>query len=94
MGRYVFTPEIFEYIDRTGEGKGGEIQLTDAIRMYNRDSEVYAYEFIGQRFDLGNKLDWLRTNVEAALRRDEFRDDMLMFLRNTVADTAADDKDM
>ncbi|MFO8132415.1 MAG: UTP--glucose-1-phosphate uridylyltransferase GalU [Thermoplasmatota archaeon] len=85
MGRYVFTPEIFDYIEQTTRGKGGEIQLTDAIRMYNRDSEVYAYEFEGRRFDLGNKLDWLRTNVEAALRRDEFREDMLRFLRRKVA---------
>ena len=86
MGRYVFTSQIFDFIDRTSKGKGGEIQLTDAIRLYNQNKEVYAYEFEGKRFDLGNKLDWLRTNVEAALRRPEFQADMLAFLRRKVAD--------
>lgn len=94
MGRYVFTPEIFDCIGRTGTGKGGEIQLTDAIRLYTQSNEVYAYEFEGERFDLGNKLDWLRTNVEAALRRDEFRAHMHSFFREKVADETADEKDI
>jgi len=71
MGRYVFTPEIFDCIDETGKGKGGEIQLTDAIKILTGRQKVYAYRFEGRRFDLGNKMDWLKTNVEAALARKE-----------------------
>jgi UTP--glucose-1-phosphate uridylyltransferase len=85
MGRYVFTPEIFDCIDETGKGKGGEIQLTDAIKILTGRQKVYAYRFEGKRFDLGNKMDWLKTNVEAALKREEFRDEMMRFMREKVS---------
>ena len=70
-GRYVFTPDIFDAIDRTTEGVGGEIQLTDAVRLLAREGEVYAYIHTGPMFDVGKKLDYLRAIIELALRRDD-----------------------
>lgn len=70
-GRYVFTPEIFEALDRTKEGVGNEIQLTDAIKILAEEGEVYAYVHVGPMFDVGKKLDYLKASVELALRRDE-----------------------
>ena len=81
MGRYVFTPDIFDCIGETGVGKGGEIQLTDAIRILMGRQKVYAYRFEGRRFDLGDKLDGRKMNVEAALARDEFKEGMTRFLK-------------
>jgi UTP--glucose-1-phosphate uridylyltransferase len=71
MGRYVFTPEIFESIDRTKPGAGGEIQLTDAIGGLLPDHTVYGYTFDEGRYDIGSKLDYLRATVELALARDD-----------------------
>ncbi|MEA2053841.1 MAG: UTP--glucose-1-phosphate uridylyltransferase GalU [Candidatus Thermoplasmatota archaeon] len=84
MGRYVFTSEIFDCIEKTEIGKGGEIQLTDAIKILNGRKKVYAYKFEGKRFDLGNKLDWIKTNIEAALIREEFREELIKFMREKV----------
>jgi UTP--glucose-1-phosphate uridylyltransferase len=70
-GRYVFTAEIFDAIDRTAEGYGGEIQLTDAIRLLAKEEGVYAYIHDGPIFDVGKKMDYLRTTIELALRRDD-----------------------
>jgi len=78
IGRYVFTPEIFDAIDATEPGVGGEIQLTDAIGILNRSQPVLGYELPVRRFDMGKKLDYLKTIVEVALTHpelgDEFRD--------------------
>ncbi|MHB8505748.1 MAG: UTP--glucose-1-phosphate uridylyltransferase GalU [Acidimicrobiales bacterium] len=71
MGRYVFTPAIFDEIERTAPGKGGEIQLTDAIRLLLARQDVYGYTFREGRFDVGNKLDYLRATVELALERED-----------------------
>jgi UTP--glucose-1-phosphate uridylyltransferase len=71
LGRYVLTPEVFEYLRKTKPGYGGEIQLTDALRLICRESEVYAYLYNGKRYDIGNKLDWLMANVEIALQDEE-----------------------
>ena len=70
MGRYVFTPAIFESIDRTKPGAGGEIQLTDAIGGLLPDLDVYGYTFDEGRYDIGSKLDYLRATVELALARE------------------------
>ena len=83
-GRYIFTPDIFEYIKKTPPGKNNEIQLTDAIKILNKDQAVYGYKFDGIRYDIGSKLDFLKTNVEFALKRDEFKDDFLAFLRDII----------
>ncbi len=88
MGRYVFTSEIFDCIGKTGVGKGGEVQLTDAIKILSERRKVYAYKFKGKRFDLGDKLDWMKTNMEAALAREEFRDEMLKFMEEKVRNSS------
>jgi UTP--glucose-1-phosphate uridylyltransferase len=78
MGRYVFSPDIFDAIERTAPGRGGEIQLTDAIALLLEKQPVYALPFTAGRFDVGNKIDYLRATVELALERpdlaDEFRE--------------------
>jgi UTP--glucose-1-phosphate uridylyltransferase len=71
MGRYVFTPEIFDALDRVQPGKGNEIQLTDAIGLLLEDQEVYGYCFDKGRYDIGNKLDYLKATVALALQRDD-----------------------
>ena len=71
MGRYVFTPAIFDSIDRTKPGAGGEIQLTDAIGGLLPELEVYGYTFDEGRYDIGSKLDYLRATVELALARED-----------------------
>lgn len=76
MGRYILTPEIFECIEKTNPGKNNEIQLTDALNMLIEREDIYGYKFDGRRFDLGDKWDWLRINIEMAMEREEFADKM------------------
>ncbi len=71
MGRYLFTPEIFDALERVTPGKGGELQLTDAIVLLLAQQEVFGLTFAEGRFDTGNKLDYLKATVELALRRDD-----------------------
>ncbi len=71
MGRYVLTPEIFDCIDRVEPGRGGEIQLTDAMSLLLERESLYGFTFTDGRYDTGNKLDWLRATVELALLRDD-----------------------
>jgi len=84
MGRYVFTPAIFEAIDRTKPGAGGEIQLTDAIGALLPDLEVYGYTFDEGRYDIGSKLDYLRATVELALAREDLGPDFRRWLGTYV----------
>ena len=78
LGRYIITPDIFEILRRTEPGKGGEVQLTDALQTMASREAVYAYCFTGKRYDVGDKLGFLKATVEYALRRpdlgQEFRD--------------------
>jgi UTP--glucose-1-phosphate uridylyltransferase len=76
MGRYVLTPAIFDCLSRTKPGKGGEVQLTDALHMLLGRERMFGLEFEGRRYDIGDKLDWLKATVELALKRDEFRDEL------------------
>jgi len=71
LGRYIIKPEIFSILANTQPGKGGEIQLTDALKVLAKNDAVYAYDFEGQRYDLGDKLGFLKATVEFALRRDD-----------------------
>ncbi|WP_294159099.1 UTP--glucose-1-phosphate uridylyltransferase GalU [uncultured Selenomonas sp.] len=71
LGRYIIKPEIFSILENTQPGKGGEIQLTDALKVLAKRDAVYAYDFEGQRYDLGDKLGFLKATVEFALRRDD-----------------------
>ncbi len=84
IGRYVFTPEIFDCLKQVGPGAGGEIQLTDGIRLLTRRQTVYAYVYDGVRFDIGQKLDYLRASVELALDHPEVGQDFAEFLRDLV----------
>ncbi|WP_373954315.1 UTP--glucose-1-phosphate uridylyltransferase GalU [Exiguobacterium acetylicum] len=82
MGRYVLTPDIFDYLANQGEGAGGEIQLTDAIERLNADSQVYAYDFEGNRYDVGEKLGFVKTTIEYALKDAEMKDELKAFIKS------------
>lgn len=84
MGRYVFTPEIFTHLDKHKIGAGGEIQLTDAIQMLNEEQKVYAYDFEGKRYDVGETLGFVTTTVEFALRDERIRDEFYEYLKEIV----------
>ena len=84
MGRYVFTPEIFDAIEQVAPGAGGEVQLTDAMRLLLDDQTVYGYVFEEGRYDIGNKLDYLRATVELALDRDDIGPAFRTFLAELV----------
>lgn len=83
-GRYIFTPEIFSYLNEMEIGAGGEIQLTDAIEKLNQVQQVYAYEFEGQRFDVGEKLGFVTTTIEMALQRPDLRDGLIEFMKKKL----------
>jgi UTP--glucose-1-phosphate uridylyltransferase len=80
IGRYVFTPEIFMFLDKQEIGAGGEVQLTDAIQRLNHIQRVFGYEFEGQRYDVGEKLGFIETTIEFALQKPELREDLLKFM--------------
>ncbi len=84
IGRYVFTPEIFMFLEKQEIGAGGEIQLTDAIQNLNQIQRVFGYEFEGKRYDVGEKLGFIETTIEFALEKEELREDLLRFLEMTV----------
>lgn len=84
MGRYVLTPAIFEAIDRTAPGRGGELQLTDAIRNLIGQEKVVGYVIDDGRFDTGNKIDFLIASITFALERDDVAPELLRFLRTAV----------
>ncbi|MEJ7458476.1 UTP--glucose-1-phosphate uridylyltransferase GalU [Staphylococcus saprophyticus] len=81
MGRYVLTPDIFDYLATQGEGAGGEIQLTDAIERLNRADQVYAYDFEGDRYDVGEKLGFVKTTIEYALKDESMHDELVEFIK-------------
>ncbi len=83
-GRYVFTSEIFDYIDATPPGKNGEIQLTDAMAGMLKDHDMYALNFHGTRYDIGNKLDFLKTNVVFGLEREDLGAEFREFIISTA----------
>jgi UTP--glucose-1-phosphate uridylyltransferase len=82
--RYVFNPEIFTYLANTPRGKGNEIQLTDAMRLMLNDQSMYGYKFNGKRHDIGNKLDFIKSTIEFALKRPEFKEDIFEYIKNIV----------
>ncbi|MFA7564870.1 MAG: UTP--glucose-1-phosphate uridylyltransferase GalU [Candidatus Neomarinimicrobiota bacterium] len=84
-GRYILTPTIYSMLEKVKPGKNNEIQLTDAIQLLLQRESVYAFIFEGKRYDVGNKLDYLKTTVEMALKREEFAGQFLDFLKSIVA---------
>ena len=81
VGRYVLTPEIFVAIQRTAPGKGGEIQLTDALCLLLGHQPVYAYEYAGTRYDTGDTIGWLTTSIDYTLRRPDLAPALKDYLR-------------
>lgn len=84
LGRYIIKPEIFEILEKTPPGKGGEIQLTDALKVLAKQDKVFAYDFEGKRYDLGDKLGFLQATVEFALRRDDLAGAFGTYLKELV----------
>ena len=84
LGRYIIKPEIFEILEHQDAGKNGEIQLTDALKVLAQRDLVYAYNFEGKRYDLGDKLGFLKATVEFALRRKDLREAFQGYLRDVV----------
>jgi len=85
LGRYVFTPEIFMYLDKQQIGAGGEIQLTDAIQKLNEIQRVFAYDFEGKRYDVGEKLGFIQTTLEFAMQDSELKDSLIPFIQDLLA---------
>src|SRR5437773_2512494 len=84
IGRYVFTPEIFDALDRITPGTGGELQLTDAISLLLETQTVFGYTFESGRYDIGKKIDFLRATVELSLDRPDLGDEFKAFLADLV----------
>ena len=84
LGRYIINPGIFDILAETKPGKGGEIQLTDALKQLAVQEDMYAYDFIGKRYDVGNKQGFLEATVETALRRMDLRQEFLEYLVKVV----------
>ena len=84
MGRYVLSPGIFEHLSRQQPGALGEIQLTDAIAELMKKEKVYAYQFKGKRYDIGDKLGYLKAILDFALERDSLREALLGYIQELV----------
>ncbi|NDF81290.1 MAG: UTP--glucose-1-phosphate uridylyltransferase, partial [Methylophilaceae bacterium] len=82
IGRYVFNPEIFDCLEKIKPGKGGEIQLTDAIQMLLSQQSIFAYEFEGKRYDCGDKLGFMKANIEFSKRHPEIGKEFIEFLKS------------
>ncbi|WP_326498366.1 UTP--glucose-1-phosphate uridylyltransferase GalU [Clostridium brassicae] len=80
LGRYIITPKIFDILDTTEPGKSGEIQLTDALNTLIKREAMYAYDFEGRRYDVGDKLGFLEASVEFALKKEELREEFMKYL--------------
>ncbi|EPC8420628.1 UTP--glucose-1-phosphate uridylyltransferase [Bacillus wiedmannii] len=84
MGRYVLTPEIFTFLENQQTGAGGEIQLTDAIQRLNEIQRVFAYDFEGKRYDVGEKLGFIQTTIEIALQHDGLKNELLSYMEKLL----------
>lgn len=85
LGRYVLTPEIFDLLETQGKGAGGEIQLTDAIKRLLDRQAVYAYDFEGNRYDVGDKFGFIKATIDFSLDREELHDKVLNYVQSLVA---------
>ena len=82
LGRYVLTNRIFDILEKIKPGKGGEIQLTDAIDVLMQEEEIYAYDFEGKRYDIGDKFGYVKATIDFALNREDLRDKVLEYIKN------------
>ena len=94
LGRYIISPSIFGILENTQPGKGGEIQLTDALKELAKKEAMYAYKFAGKRYDVGDKAGFLMATVEYALRRENLKDDFMEYLEGIVDGTIVVDNYM
>jgi len=83
-GRYILTPEIFKALEQTKPGKNNELQLTDALKILLKRENIYSYTIEGKRFDIGSKIDYLKTMVEFGLKRKEFSKEFMAFLKEKI----------
>lgn len=90
MGRYILTPEIFTFLAKQKVGAGGEIQLTDALQELNKLQSVYAYAFKGKRYDVGERLGFVKTTLEFALQQEDLQDDLMHFMETLMKAKNAD----
>ncbi|WP_044747182.1 UTP--glucose-1-phosphate uridylyltransferase GalU [Bacillus alveayuensis] len=84
MGRYILTPEIFQFLEEQKIGAGGEIQLTDAIQKLNEIQRVFAYNFEGKRYDVGEKLGFIQTTIEFAMKNEELKPELIQFMEELI----------
>ncbi|RDY23302.1 UTP--glucose-1-phosphate uridylyltransferase [Romboutsia maritimum] len=84
LGRYIITPEIFNILENQEPGKGGEIQLTDALKTLGEREAIYAYNFEGRRYDVGDKLGFLEATIDFALKRDELKNELMEYMEKVV----------
>jgi len=84
VGRYILDPLIFEFLEATAPGKGGEVQITDAIKNLLGKEKVYAYEFEGKRFDVGDKIGYLKANIAFALKRKDIGKELKKYLKEIL----------
>lgn len=89
VGRYILTPRIFELLESTKRGAGGEIQLTDAIAALLKEEQVLAYEFKGKRYDCGSKLGYLKASIDYALMHEELAEDFCQYLQKRFGENGA-----
>lgn len=92
LGRYIITPAIFDILENQEPGKGGEIQLTDALKTLGKQEAIYAYNFEGRRYDVGDKFGFLEATIDFALKRDNLRDDLLNYMEEVVNKNKSEDK--
>lgn len=84
LGRYIITPAIFEILENQAPGKGGEIQLTDALKTLASHEAIYAYNFEGRRYDVGDKLGFLEATIDFALKKENLKDGLMNYMKNIV----------
>lgn len=84
LGRYIISPAIFHYLENAKPGKNEEIQLTDSLCQLARKEAMYAYDFVGRRYDVGNKMGFLEATIEFALKREDLRNEFEVYLRKTL----------
>ena len=88
IGRYVLTPEVFDALRETPPGRGGELQLTDALQRLLSSQNIFAKEITGERYDVGSKLGFVIANIELSLKRGELREELLTFLKNLLREVS------
>lgn len=91
LGRYIINPRVFDILENTKPGAGGEIQLTDALKELAKVEAMYAYTFKGKRYDVGDKLGFLSATIEFALKRQDLKEDFIKYLKDLVNDKAFKD---